>query len=62
MVSKIDSRRDLQWVLKGGSSRAGRLARKVLTWLMDSGRLLEYSLARKLELELEASLGIDPGT
>ena len=26
---------------------------------MDSGRLLEYNLARKLELELEVSLGID---
>jgi hypothetical protein len=25
--------------------------RKVLGWLMDSGRLLEYSLARRLELE-----------
>ena len=25
--------------------------RKVLGWLMDSGRLVEYKLARRLELE-----------
>jgi hypothetical protein len=35
----------------GGTHSARRLARKVLTWLMDTGLLLEYSLARKLELE-----------
>jgi hypothetical protein len=29
------------------------LIRKVLGWLIDSGRLLKYSLARRLELEVE---------
>jgi len=33
------------------NARSGRLVRKVLGWLMDSGRLLEYRLARRLELE-----------
>ena len=48
---EIRSHRDLQTVLQGVGSRNTRLVRKVLDWLMDSGRLLEYSLARRLELE-----------
>jgi len=39
----------------GGGGGAGTqdtgLKKKVLNWLMDSGRLLEYRLARKLDLE-----------
>jgi len=48
---EIRSRRDLQAVLQVANARSGRLVRKVLGWLMDSGRLLEYRLARRLELE-----------
>jgi hypothetical protein len=48
---EIRSRRDLQTVLQVVGTRSGRLVRKVLGWLMDSGRLLEYRLARRLELE-----------
>jgi hypothetical protein len=48
---EIRSQRDLQAVLRGVGARSVRLVRKVLSWLMDSGRLLEYSLARRLELE-----------
>ena len=48
---EIRTYRDLSLVLQGRSSRNRRLLRKVLGWLMDSGRLLEYSLARRLELE-----------
>jgi hypothetical protein len=48
---EIRSHRDLQTVLRGVDARSVRLVRKVLGWLMDSGRLLEYSLARRLELE-----------
>ena len=46
----IRTHRDLSLILQG-RSRNQRLLGKVLGWLMDSGRLLEYSLARKLELE-----------
>jgi hypothetical protein len=49
--NEIRSHRDLQTVLRGVGARSARLARRVLNWLMDSGRLLEYSLARRLELE-----------
>jgi hypothetical protein len=49
--AEIRSQRDLQLVLRGVGARSARLARKVLSWLMDSARLLEYSLARRLELE-----------
>ena len=49
--AEIRSQRDLQLVLRGVGARSARLARKVLSWLMDSTRLLEYSLARRLELE-----------
>ena len=48
---EIRSHRDLQTVLRGVGARSRRLVRRVLGWLMDSGRLLEYSLARRLELE-----------
>ncbi|EAQ85238.1 hypothetical protein CHGG_09252 [Chaetomium globosum CBS 148.51] len=48
---EIRSHRDLQTVLRGVGARSRRFVRKVLGWLMDSGRLLEYSLARRLELE-----------
>ena len=50
-ATKLYFRRDLIAALQGRTPRAKRLARKVLTWLMDTGLLLEYSLARKLELE-----------
>ena len=46
------SHRDLQTVLRGVGARSVRLVRRVLGWLMDSGQLLEYSLARRLELEI----------
>jgi hypothetical protein len=49
---EIRLHRDLQTVLRGVGARSRRLVRKVLSWLMDSGRLLEYSLARRLELEI----------
>ncbi|EAQ83068.1 hypothetical protein CHGG_10886 [Chaetomium globosum CBS 148.51] len=48
---EIRSHRDPQTVLRGVGARSRRFVRKVLGWLMDSGRLLEYSLARRLELE-----------
>ncbi|EAQ85036.1 hypothetical protein CHGG_09050 [Chaetomium globosum CBS 148.51] len=48
---EIRTHGDLQTVLRGVGARSVRLVRKVLGWLMDSGRLLEYSLARRLELE-----------
>ena len=48
------SRRDFYSVLHRGSTPiAERLTRRILGWLMDSGRLPMYSLARKLELGLE---------
>ena len=49
---KIRTRRDSCSVLQGGSRPVARLARSILGWLMDSGRLPMYSLARNLELEL----------
>ena len=36
---------------RGVGARSVRLVRRILGWLMDSGRLPEYSLARRLELE-----------
>ena len=50
---EIRSHRDLQTVLRGEGARSRGLVRKVLSWLMYSGRLPEYSLARRLELETE---------
>ena len=38
-------------VLQNTSPSAARLTGRILSWLMDSGRLEMYSLARKLELE-----------
>ena len=49
--NEIRSHWDLQLVLRGVGAWSARLVRQVLGWLMDSSRLLEYSLARKLELE-----------
>ncbi len=46
---EIRSHRDLQTVLRGVGARSARLVKKVLNWLMDSGQLLEYSLARRLK-------------
>ena len=59
----LSSSRDLQWALQGFNPRARRLAGRVLAWLMDSGRLLEYSLARRLAQEKdleELEQGLDP--
>ena len=49
---EIRSYRDLQLTLQGAGARGVRLTRKVLNWLMDAGWLLEYRLARKLDLEI----------
>ena len=49
--NEIRSHQDLQLVLRGVGARSARLVKRVLNWLMDSGRLLEYSLARRLELD-----------
>src|SRR5689334_18350296 len=48
---QIRSHRDLQTVFRGVPGNI-RLVRQVLRWLMDSGRLLEYRLARRLDLEM----------
>ena len=48
---EIRTHRDLSLVLQGEGSRNLWLLGKVLSWLMDSGRLVEYKLARRLELE-----------
>jgi len=55
--TEIRTHRDLSLVLQGRGPRNRWLLRKVLGWLMDSGRLLEYGLARKLELEAEEDDG-----
>jgi hypothetical protein len=52
--TEIRTRRDFYSVLQGDSPPAARLMRRILGWLMDSGRLPMYGLARKLELELAA--------
>ena len=49
--TNIRTYRDLSLVLQGMDAWNLRLLEKVLGWLMDSGRLVEYSLARRLELE-----------
>jgi hypothetical protein len=54
---EIRTHRDLSLVLQGEGSRNLRLLKKVLGWLMDSGRLVEYKLARRLELETEEEEG-----
>lgn len=50
----VRTRRDLYTVLQGVKSKSVGLARRILGWLMDSGRLPMYSLTRRLELELAA--------
>ncbi|EAQ84782.1 hypothetical protein CHGG_08796 [Chaetomium globosum CBS 148.51] len=50
----IRTRRDLYSVLHGINPTTARLARRVLDWLMDSGKLPMYNLARRLELEAAA--------
>jgi hypothetical protein len=50
--AELRTRRDFYSVLQGISPPAARLTRRILGWLMDSGRLPMYNLARRLELEL----------
>ncbi|EAQ88914.1 hypothetical protein CHGG_05533 [Chaetomium globosum CBS 148.51] len=50
----IRTRRDFYSVLHGIDPTSARLAGRVLEWLMDSGRLMMFSLARRLELEAAA--------
>ncbi|EAQ89543.1 predicted protein [Chaetomium globosum CBS 148.51] len=50
----IRTRRDFYSALHGINPRTARLARRVLDWLMDSGKLPMYNLARRLELEAAA--------
>ncbi|EAQ91232.1 hypothetical protein CHGG_03167 [Chaetomium globosum CBS 148.51] len=50
----IRRRRDFYSVLHGINPTTARLARRVLDWLMDSGKLPMYNLARRLELEAAA--------
>jgi hypothetical protein len=49
--AEVRTRRDFYSVLHGISPTTARLTRRILGWLMDSGRLPMYSLARRLELE-----------
>jgi hypothetical protein len=49
--AEVRTRRDFYSVLQGISPTAARLTRRILGWLMDSGRLPMYNLARRLELE-----------
>ena len=49
-ATEIRSQRDLYRAFDGLGERERWLARKVLRWLLHSGRLLEYRLAIKLEL------------
>ena len=53
--NEIRSHQDLQLVLRGVGARSVRLVRRVLNWLIDSSRLLEYSLAKRLELDTVGS-------
>ncbi|EAQ91905.1 predicted protein [Chaetomium globosum CBS 148.51] len=50
----IRTRRDFYSVLHGINPTTARLARRILDWLMDTGKLPMYSLARRLELETAA--------
>jgi len=50
--AEVRTRRDFYSILQGIGPSAAGLARRILGWLMDSGRLPMYSLARRLELEL----------
>lgn len=49
-ASEIHSRRDLYRALDGWGNKERWLARKVIRWLLGSGKLLEYRLAVRLEL------------
>ena len=49
--AEIRTQRDFYSTLQGISPAAARLTRRILGWLMDSGRLPMYGLARRLELE-----------
>jgi hypothetical protein len=49
--AEVRTRRDFCSVLHGISPTTARLTRRILGWLMNSGRLPMYSLARRLELE-----------
>ena len=49
-ASEIRSQRDLYRALDGWGNKESWLARKVIRWLLGSGRLLEYRLAVRLEL------------
>jgi hypothetical protein len=51
--AEVRTRRDFYSVIQGISPTAARLTGRILGWLMDSGRLPMYNLARRLELELE---------
>ncbi|KAK4104076.1 hypothetical protein N658DRAFT_241282 [Parathielavia hyrcaniae] len=51
-IYRVRWSRDFYSVLQGISPTAARLTRRILVWLMDSGRLPMYNLARRLELEL----------
>jgi hypothetical protein len=50
--SRTSNTAGLLFCLQGTSPPAARLTRKILGWLMDSGKLPMYGLARRLELEL----------
>ncbi|EAQ86784.1 hypothetical protein CHGG_08037 [Chaetomium globosum CBS 148.51] len=50
----VRTRRDFYSVLHGINPTTARLVRRVLDWLMDSGKLPMYNLARRLELEAAA--------
>ena len=49
-ATEIRSKKDLFRVLDGWGNKERWLARRVIRWLLDSGRLLEYRLAVRLEL------------
>jgi hypothetical protein len=46
----IRTRLDLCYVLRSRGARARRLARGVVNWLLQSGRLPEFRLAARLDL------------
>ena len=50
LATEIRSQRDLYRALDGWGNKERWLARKVIRWLLCSGRLLEYRLAVRLEL------------
>jgi hypothetical protein len=48
---EIRFRGDLFRILKASNPNDGRLAKEVVNWLMDTGLLPEYGLARRLQLD-----------